>query len=185
MTKENSKIVLEGSDGSGKSTVAEKLTVALPNYTYVHGSSFENAKTDNNTLYTGFIDLAMQDKLILDRFWMSNRVYANIYKGYARVDHNQVATLKALSGTTLFVYFFASRGELIKRMTERGEDYIEPSKVGEILQEYGKELAALEDSGARVLYLNTEVLSSDQCVQIILDNYQVGKLGTAKGVHND
>lgn len=171
------KIILEGSDASRKSTIAHKLTKRLSGSKYVHGSSFENAKTDNETLFKGFMELAKHDsdqQLILDRFIYSNLVYASIYKDYSIIDRDQALAIQAAMGESLLVYLYASEDELIRRMKERGEDEVKPSEVSKILAKYDEVIVRAESDGVRTLYLNTEYLSSDQCVQIILDNYQTG-----------
>ena len=112
-------IILEGMDCTGKTTLANKLSEKL-GFSIVKGSSFEQAKSGNEALFAGFLELTKLKNTILDRFIYSNEVYAKIYEDYSILTDEQRRFIeREITGSALLIYLTAKNEVLIERLGER------------------------------------------------------------------
>lgn len=172
-------IILEGNELNFKTTIAEKLAERLK-YGVIKGNSFQIAQLPTTDLFQyvkGIADHA--DNLIVDRYYMSNLVYTELYDGYSRLDEEQVKYLEEqLKEKALVVYLHASPETLIKRKQEREEKEIADNMFDTINKGFERIIVGSE---LDVLSLSTEELTSDYIVDIIIANirhkeaYQLNK----------
>lgn len=118
--------IIEGPDGSGKTTLAKRLA-AKTGWPYVHMS---NPKTEEE-----MVEMANEYKkllrehrnLILDRAWYSEMAYGPTMRGKTAIDYPTMFSLERLAasrGGAMIIYCTDSAAWLWKRCQERGEDYV-------------------------------------------------------------
>lgn len=74
-------IMLEGPDGAGKSTLAAKLQQLLPGSVYEHhGAAAELSDRELSQSYMRSLRKAFNGSLIMDRGWLSEPIYAEVYR---------------------------------------------------------------------------------------------------------
>lgn len=142
-------IILEGNEGTFKSTIANKIIEMFPEekFEYVHGSSFESATSPNEDLFKyhiGNIYNAIGKNVVMDRSYISNLVYADLYKYYSILQSHQVRVIQKLLQccNTLVIYMHDNPKYICERIGIRGDDYIENKieKFEEINDKYDEVL---------------------------------------------
>lgn len=111
-------IVLEGCDGSGKTTVANHLKNILPDAEIVHCTT----ETPNNwDFFTNLIELSKTRHIIADRFCYGQFVYQT--EDERNLDMNDLLNLEILmmEAGAKVIHVAASVEELEDRLTLRGE----------------------------------------------------------------
>lgn len=118
-------IIIEGPDGSGKTTLAEKLHKQTK-YPIVHMSQ---PKTDEEKkLMLGeYLQTVRNGKnMIFDRCWYSEMVYGPIMRGSSAISYPDMYMLEeqlAKAGA-IIVYATGPKAALWQRCQKRGEDYV-------------------------------------------------------------
>lgn len=85
------RIIIEGPDCSGKSTLADKLTEKFPDHVYVHNSLKDkkhvmrdakgNIIMEVGDLFAAHVTLVRNNpKIIIDRLWPSEIIYGHIFR---------------------------------------------------------------------------------------------------------
>lgn len=162
-------IIIEGLDCTYKSTVANKLSKKI-NFPVLKGSSFELSSCSNSELYAHFLELTALEKSIIDRSIYSNLVYASLYDGYAMITEEQRAVIEnRLRSNSLVVYLTASIDTIVDRLNERGDEYIVPNKVGEIVSKYNEIMSSAVKNDIRVHTFDTGILSSNDVVEQVIE----------------
>lgn len=124
-------IVLEGCDGSGKSTVARHLQNILPDAEIVHCTR----NTPNNwSFFTHLIEAAKTRNIIADRFCYGQFVYQT--EAERKLTHDQLLNLeiRMLKSGARVIHVAAPVDEIEDRLAFRGER-TNPT-VGEICNRY-------------------------------------------------
>lgn len=132
-------IILEGCDGVGKTTFAEKLSEET-GFKVVKGSSFEIAELGTLKMFkymNGILDI---DNIIIDRFLYSNIVYGKLFNYPMMTDSQYRTLIKKMSKNSLLVYLHADRDEIAKRLSNRGDDMIKIGNIGDIIEGYNDAL---------------------------------------------
>lgn len=175
-------IVLCGSDGTFKTTIANKLSSKL-NLPINKGSSFELSTGSNKELFE-FSKGVIADKKyqITDRFIYSNRVYATLYPEYTVLTDTQREKIenKIKKTGSIVIYLVASPDIIINRIKERGDEYITTDEIPSILRLYNIAMTDAVDNGVIVYTYDTGVLSSDKIVEQILQTPELKKLSAVK-----
>ncbi len=152
-------IILEGSDCSGKSTFAQALAEKT-GYEIVKGSSFEISKQGAEKMFEYMMSLLERDNIIIDRFYLSNYVYANLFD-YPLMDRYHFRELAiATDCKALTVYLKAPVEALTKRMELRGDDDINPIDLERIVNKYQEVLNSKELSPKMLLTFDTYYCNS-------------------------
>ena len=132
-------IILEGSDCTGKTTFAQKLSEKL-GFEVVKGSSFEIAELGADGMFEHMMSLLDRDDIIIDRFFYSNLVYGRLFN-YPMMNPEQYDQLvDKLEGNGLLIYLHAPEGIIRYRMKKRGDDMIKADDISNILASYKEEL---------------------------------------------
>lgn len=162
-------IILEGNECNFKTTIAEKLSKSLQ-LPVVKGSSFENAKCSNLELYKHFTNLALMDDVIIDRSWISNRVYATLYQDYAILTEEQREDIeRRVNGKAILVYLYATEDVLTERIRKRGDEYVDEKMLGKINHTYEE---AMEGTRLHTLHFDTGKESSDDIANLVSTIYR-------------
>lgn len=134
-------ILIEGSDGAGKTTTIDILKEVL-DMPVVKGSTFEHAAHGNEFLFNKFYSFTDLDNYIFDRTHISNRVYAQLYKDYSILTPEQMKLAEEkLKPKSLLFYLFADLDVVIERVSNRGDDYVELDMIKKIRDKYEKVLS--------------------------------------------
>lgn len=161
-------IILEGNECNFKTTVAEKLSKSL-HIPVVKGSSFENAKCSNLELYKHFTELALMDNVIIDRSWISNQVYATLYKDYAILTSEQREDIeKTVNNKAILIYLYASEDVLVDRIRQRGDEYVDENMLGKINHTYDE---AMEGTRLHTIQFDTGERDSDSIAEEVSTIY--------------
>jgi thymidylate kinase len=131
-------VIFEGSDAAGKSTLELELQNRL-NWDIIKGSSFELAKKANDELFNHFKEVTLNNpNAIIDRWAISNYIYADIFKDYTRITDQQLQYLESLieANNDTIVYVRADPEVIKHRLRQRGDEYIEEKDVDSIIKAY-------------------------------------------------
>lgn len=117
-------IVIEGADGTGKSTLANSLAKSL-GCEVMHRTHITD--TPKSTLVDTYRKLLLDYKdknLILDRAWYSEMCYGPVFRGCSHVSVEQMYALEellhALGGFVIYCHYSKS----YELSQARGEDYV-------------------------------------------------------------
>lgn len=118
-------LIIEGPDGSGKTTLAEQLS-RQTGWPIEHRSKPETPE-EKERMMGEYIQLVKSSRnVILDRCWYSEMVYGPVMRDQAYIDYPQMYELErqlAKHGAVI-IYCTGPKAALWMRATRRGEDYI-------------------------------------------------------------
>lgn len=118
-------IIIEGPDGSGKTTLAEKLHKQTK-YPIVHMSQ-PNSEEEKKLMLGEYLQTVRNGKnMIFDRCWYSEMVYGPIMRGGSAISYPDMYMLEeqlAKAGA-IIIYATGPKAALWQRCQKRGEDYI-------------------------------------------------------------
>lgn len=159
-------IVVEGNECNFKTTVINKLNfkTGMP---VVKGSSFEQSQCTEDELFTSFTKMLNKaHNTLFDRFIYSNLVYAHLYEDFAVIsdfDRRLIENMMKRKNTKV-IYLYSDVETISKRIEERGDDYVEVSKVKAINDRYEEVLDGIEH-----IRINTKYKSSDDIVDLVMN----------------
>ena len=132
-------IILEGCDKNGKTTLAHKLSQKL-GWPIVKFSAPKNDEDVFKT-YMQFI-LSRRIPVILDRFYLGEKVYGQIFRGKSQLDYLQSRTLEGLLLTrrSINVYCQVPLKEIKKNFIKDKESFANVNQINVIVQSYQKVL---------------------------------------------
>nr|DAQ69568.1 MAG TPA: AAA domain protein [Caudoviricetes sp.] len=111
-------IIIEGPDGAGKSTLAKSLAGALDmNILKMTANGGQSAREYEQKLAC--------DGVIIDRCWVSEQVYSDLFGREPRIDHDDAEALTefcGLAGIPIIV-LLPPLHVVISRLNERGDEY--------------------------------------------------------------
>lgn len=117
--------ILEGPDGGGKTTLAEKLS-AMTRIKITHFSypKDEEEKARMLIMYQDLLKSA--SNAIIDRCWYSDMAYGPVMRGAATITYPQMYELERMAANkgAMIIYCTDSKTALWTRATHRGEDYM-------------------------------------------------------------
>lgn len=118
-------IIMEGPDGSGKTTLAEQLS-RQTGYEIIHRTKPANEEEKKAMHLMYLKTIAKNKNVIFDRCWYSEMAYGPVMRDDSVITYPQMYELeKALAKKgAMIIYCTGNRDEMWKRATSRGEDYI-------------------------------------------------------------
>lgn len=111
-------IIIEGPDGAGKSTLAKSLAGAL-------GMNILKMTADGGQSVQEYLQKLACDGVIIDRCWVSEQVYSDLFGREPRIDNDDAEALTefcGLAGIPIIV-LLPPLHVVIRRLNERGDEY--------------------------------------------------------------
>lgn len=111
-------IIIEGPDGAGKSTLAKSLAGALD-------MNILKMTANGGQSVPGYVQKLKCDGVIIDRCWVSERIYSDLFGREPRigdVDAESLTELCGLAGVPIVV-LLPPLHIVIGRLNERGDEY--------------------------------------------------------------
>lgn len=118
-------IIIEGPDGAGKTTLANKIHQQT-GYMLLHRSQ-PKSEEEKAKMMDEYLDVIKSGKnCIMDRCWYSEMVYGPVMRDAAVISYPQMYTLERQVARTggMIIHCTGSLQTLWKRCLSRGEDYI-------------------------------------------------------------
>lgn len=118
-------IIIEGPDGSGKTTLAEKLSKQT-GYPVVHRSQPKTEEEKKQMMDQYVTTIEAGKNMIFDRCWYSEMVYGPVMRDASVITYPEMYLLehKLAKHGALIIYCTDKPKTLWRRATKRGEDYI-------------------------------------------------------------
>jgi len=133
-------IILEGSDKTGKSTLAKYIR-AKYDFDYIKCS---RPKGDPYIEYMEILQkiATTGGNWVIDRFLIGESVYGPIYRGESKLDDVKIRNieLKALSLNPLLIYCYDDVKNIKKRFKELKEDFAKTKDIEKILELYEEQV---------------------------------------------
>lgn len=168
---ESLKILIEGSDASGKSTLLKQLEEVIGGNTVnMHFTapprelSLSQKIAYMNDVHDNAIQLfdTIKSNIIVDRFHISDLVYLPIFSGgYNKRSGDIVDKQMAKLGFKL-VFVTARYKDIVERLNERGDWFVNEDHISDILTNYNKEI---RDTRLDVFVYNTSIDQEEQVEQ--------------------
>lgn len=111
-------IIIEGPDGAGKSTLAEKLANALD-------MNILKMTANGGQSVPEYLQKLACDGVIIDRCWVSEQIYSDLFKREPRIDNDDAEALTELCGLIgiPIIVLLPPLHVVIDRLNERGDEY--------------------------------------------------------------
>lgn len=118
-------IIIEGPDGAGKTTLAEKIS-RQTKYPIIHQSQ-PKSEEEKKRMLGEYIQIIRSNKnAIFDRCWYSEMAYGPVMRGESAISYPgmyELEELLARSGAIL-IYATGPKALLWQRCQRRGEEYV-------------------------------------------------------------
>lgn len=111
-------IIIEGPDGAGKSTLAKSLAGALD-------MNILKMTANGGQSVPEYLQKLACDGVIIDRCWVSEQIYSDLFGREPRIDHNDAEALTELCEHTgiPIIVLLPPLHVVIGRLNERGDEY--------------------------------------------------------------
>lgn len=117
-------VIIEGADGTGKTTLANKLAKDLKCEVVHRTHVTDTPKSQLVDIYKELI-LEYSDKtVVLDRAWYSEMCYGPIFRGKSHISQEAMLELEALVKATGGLIIYCSAPNSFELSQTRGEDYV-------------------------------------------------------------
>jgi thymidylate kinase len=155
-------VILIGSDGAGKSTIAEGLSEILGYPVEHHGP----VKSHEEGYHEYFNCVRNTDySVIKDRFHEGERIFAPIYRGYEAEYFPYLEQELMEKFNVVLVLIYAPFPVIKQRLEERGEDFVKPEHFKYC---YDKVLEIFNDSTLPKMMIDTSLDSVEENVSKIV-----------------
>lgn len=156
-------IIIEGPDGAGKSTLAKSLADRLD-------MNILKMTANGGQSVQEYLQKLACDGVIIDRCWVSEQVYSDLFGREPRIDNDDAEALTELCGRMgiPIIVLLPPLHVVIGRLNERGDEYadIVCPNITEIYKRY-KEWAEAHDA-AIVLEDNDPVIAMEEVLKCML-----------------
>ena len=118
-------IIIEGPDGSGKTTLANQLSKQT-GYKIIHRTQ-PKTEEEKAIMMDEYLQTIRAGKnMIFDRCWYSEMVYGPVMRDTSVISYPQMYDLerRLIKAGALIIYCTGAKSTLWARCQERGEDYI-------------------------------------------------------------
>lgn len=111
-------IIIEGPDGAGKSTLAKSLAGALD-------MNILKMTANGGQSVPEYLQKLACDGVIIDRCWVSEQVYSDLFGREPRIDHDDAEALTELCERMCIpiIVLLPPLHVVIGRLNERGDEY--------------------------------------------------------------
>lgn len=156
-------IIIEGPDGAGKSTLAKSLADRL-------GMNILKMTANGGQSVPEYLQKLVCDGVIIDRCWVSEQVYSDLFGREPRIDNDDAEALTELCGRVgiPIIVLLPPLHVVIDRLNERGDEYADVvcPNITEIYKRY-KEWAEEHDN-AIVLEDNDPATAMEEVLKCML-----------------
>ncbi|MBQ9267297.1 MAG: AAA family ATPase [Clostridia bacterium] len=165
-------IILEGIDGSGKTTLALELKK--------HGFKMHHFGYDDSSksIEQKYLDVLKQntDRMVMDRCFISELVYGPVLRGNCRLDKTQTINLleQYKKVGTSIIYLKADKDDILSRRTEDKKDSEMLSKFYEELNDKYDTAMWIASKFLDVEEINTSNLSKKETIKRLERYVDVG-----------
>lgn len=131
-------IIIEGVDGTGKSTLAEQLLEELGDATLIHRGPPEAHPLIEYEQYLDDYDPRAGRHIICDRWHWGERIYGPLYRGKSDLDDAMFTHVEMYlrSRGALLVHLVHGNATLARRLHEKGEDFLKPEDLRHVSTAY-------------------------------------------------
>lgn len=156
-------IIIEGPDGAGKSTLAKSLADRLDmNILKMTANGGQSAPE--------YLQKLACDGVVIDRCWVSEQIYSDLFGREPRIDHDDAEALTGLCGRMgiPITVLLPPLHVVISRLNERGDEYADVvcPNIVEIYRRY-REWAEAHDT-AIVLEDNDPAAAMEEVLKCML-----------------
>ena len=117
-------IIIEGNDGTGKSTLANRLADSLFGYKIIHRTHITD--TPKSELVMTYRNLLLRNtNVIFDRAWYSEMAYGPVFRGESCISVDDMQALEELLHTLGGFVIYCHSQNAYELACERGEDYVQ------------------------------------------------------------
>ncbi|GAA3168664.1 MULTISPECIES: hypothetical protein [Streptomyces] len=151
LTTAHDTLVLEGPDGVGKSTLAQRLS--LHGFRVIHSPR----TPDHLDLATRYREiLSGAGRILFDRCFVSELVYGPLYRGRSRIAWSEALDLaeSVINRKGLFVHLTAPPPVIRRRLLDRDGEAASLEEVAALVTGYQRVFTTLADY-AKVISINT------------------------------
>lgn len=146
-------IILEGSDGSGKTTVAKNLESLYNSHGFNvemwHYGPHSPDKTSVQEYLEPLIDWCEEQRdfahkvLIIDRFHLGELVYGPVLRGFSQMTDDQYEYIEHYLDKigAIRLYVRPARSVVLERFRQRGDDLVDIGKIMDIIGRYDRLVA--------------------------------------------
>lgn len=156
-------IIIEGPDGAGKSTLAKSLAGALD-------MNILKMTANGGQSVPEYLQKLACDGVIIDRCWVSEQVYSDLFDREPRIDNDDAEALTELCEHTgiPIIVLLPPLHVVISRLNERGDEYADVvcPNIVEIYKRY-QEWAEAHDA-AIVLEDNNPAIAMEEVLKCML-----------------
>lgn len=154
-------IILDGCDGTGKTTISEKLANRL-------GCNIVRLTYAGDRSYQAYLDLMSCDNVVHDRSFISEMIYPKYFGRDSRLDSSIVPSLfRVIKSFGIKLFVLTAKPEtILERIGKRGDEFIDDAtKFVQINQDY---LDIAKEKGFTVI--DTTDKTIDEIVEEIIDD---------------
>lgn len=162
-------IILEGIDGSGKSTFADLLETFVPEgYNIIRAHQGPLNGTVFDEYVKPLVKITKEDFLIADRWHIGEMIYGPIYRGSSKVGPYEHGLLESLLFSIGAAKVVMSPGisTVRKRLGDRGEDFLMAEHLKQVYDFY---VQYAVDNGYEILARGTKA-DAKRLVQFAVEN---------------
>ena len=156
-------IIIEGPDGAGKSTLAKSLADRL-------GMNILKMTADDGQSVPEYVQKLACDGVIIDRCWVSGRLYSDLFGREPRIDNGDAEELTKFCALARIPIIVLSPPlhVVISRLNERGDEYADVvcPNITEIYKRY--KAWAEEHDNAIVLEDNNPAIAMEEVLRCML-----------------
>lgn len=155
-------IILIGSDGAGKTTTAKELS-SLLSYPVEHHGPVKSYQEGYNEYFNSIRNTDYS--VIKDRFHEGERIFAPLYRHYEATYFPELEKALMEKFNTTLVLVHAPFNVIVKRLEERGEDFVKPEHFE---YAYDKVIDIFNESNLIKMIVDTEKYTVEQNVKKIV-----------------
>jgi hypothetical protein len=137
-------ILLEGPDGAGKTTLAQRLAFRMPGHADIrHCSQLKRDPMDEYSNDLHMYAPGTHMNIIYDRHYIGELIYGPLYRGESKIDAGIKAAIEFRLNNlgALLVHVTHDVETLVMRCKAKGEDYLQEGDIFFVRQQFIEEVA--------------------------------------------